>query len=372
MAKLKGGTYVAGSMTVEDGITAASFSTAAGTTLAYGLNTLSGQANYVAKFVSSGVMELTKSIISDNGSTATVAGELTATGDIKGASIYIEEDANSSYFLRLLNNSGLTANRTLTINTNNADRTLTLAGNLQVDTALQFGSTLNTASRVLYTSAAGVVSGEAQLAIARGGTGAASVTARCALLGPAIDGAPTWRAITFADISDKASAATGITSVGTIATGVWNGSIISSTYGGTGVNNGGRTLTIATSSGTIAFTSNVTLSVTDAASISGINTGDNPGVTSVTGTDPIISSGGNTPAISISKLTGTVSGYVQTQGSGDTSKFLNGAGEWTTVEAGVSLSANNTWTGIQTFNPGCLRIPTSQPTTPANGDIWMV
>ena len=136
MAKLKGGTYVAGSMTVEDGITAARFSTAAGTTLAYGLNTLSGQANYVAKFVSSGVMELTKSIISDNGSTAaTVAGELIATGDIRGASVYIEEDANSSYYLRLLANSGLTANHTLTINTSNADRTLSLGADLTISTA---------------------------------------------------------------------------------------------------------------------------------------------------------------------------------------------------------------------------------------------
>jgi hypothetical protein len=35
-----------------------------------------------------------------------------------------------------------------------------------------------------------------------------------------------------------------LTSVGTIATGVWNGTIISSTYGGTGVNNGSNTITV--------------------------------------------------------------------------------------------------------------------------------
>jgi len=35
-----------------------------------------------------------------------------------------------------------------------------------------------------------------------------------------------------------------ITTVGTIASGTWNGGIIDSAYGGTGVNNGGRTLTI--------------------------------------------------------------------------------------------------------------------------------
>jgi len=35
-----------------------------------------------------------------------------------------------------------------------------------------------------------------------------------------------------------------LTSVGTIGTGTWQGSIINSTYGGTGINNGGRTITI--------------------------------------------------------------------------------------------------------------------------------
>ena len=35
-----------------------------------------------------------------------------------------------------------------------------------------------------------------------------------------------------------------LTSVGTIATGVWNGTIITGTYGGTGVNNGSNTITL--------------------------------------------------------------------------------------------------------------------------------
>jgi hypothetical protein len=36
-----------------------------------------------------------------------------------------------------------------------------------------------------------------------------------------------------------------LTTVGTIGTGTWNGSVVGSTYGGTGVNNAGRTLTIS-------------------------------------------------------------------------------------------------------------------------------
>jgi hypothetical protein len=43
-----------------------------------------------------------------------------------------------------------------------------------------------------------------------------------------------------------------LTSVGTIGTGIWQGTIISPTYGGTGVNNGSRTLTVAT--GNISLT----------------------------------------------------------------------------------------------------------------------
>lgn len=44
-----------------------------------------------------------------------------------------------------------------------------------------------------------------------------------------------------------------LSSIGTIGTGVWQGTVVGSTYGGTGVNNAGRTLTISTNSSTIAF-----------------------------------------------------------------------------------------------------------------------
>ena len=44
---------------------------------------------------------------------------------------------------------------------------------------------------------------------------------------------------------------TSITTLGTIATGTWNGTIISPTYGGTGINNGSNTLTLAGSLATV-------------------------------------------------------------------------------------------------------------------------
>lgn len=46
---------------------------------------------------------------------------------------------------------------------------------------------------------------------------------------------------------------TNITTLGTVSTGTWNATVVSSAYGGTGVNNSTRTLTINTNAGTIAF-----------------------------------------------------------------------------------------------------------------------
>ncbi len=62
----------------------------------------------------------------------------------------------------------------------------------------------------------------------------------------------------FNDIVRFQTTGSGVTVTGnvavtsTITSGTWNGSVISSTYGGTGVNNGGRTLTINTGNLTIA------------------------------------------------------------------------------------------------------------------------
>lgn len=61
-----------------------------------------------------------------------------------------------------------------------------------------------------------------------------------------------------------------ITTLGTVGTGTWQGGIISSTYGGTGVNNAGRTLTINTNSGTIAFgAASKTLTVNNSITLTG-------------------------------------------------------------------------------------------------------
>lgn len=95
-----------------------------------------------------------------------------------------------------------------------------------------------------------------------------------------------------------------ITTLGTVATGTWQGSIIGGAYGGTGVNNGGNTITLGGSLTTAgAYTSTFTMtgntSVTFPTSGTLATTGGT--IASVTGTaNQIDSTGGTTPVLSFS------------------------------------------------------------------------
>jgi len=63
------------------------------------------------------------------------------------------------------------------------------------------------------------------------------------------------------DISASYVGQSSITTLGTISTGVWQGTVIGSTYGGTGVNNGSSTITLGgnlTTSGAFAYTFTMT------------------------------------------------------------------------------------------------------------------
>jgi hypothetical protein len=94
---------------------------------------------------------------------------------------------------------------------------------------------------------------------------AAAQIANKILAGPSTgaDAAPTYRALVAADIPSLSYAPTtgsaSITTLGTIATGTWNGGVIAGQYGGTGVANTGKTITLGgnlTTSG--AFTTTLT------------------------------------------------------------------------------------------------------------------
>jgi hypothetical protein len=109
-----------------------------------------------------------------------------------------------------------------------------------------------------------------------------------------------------------------LTSVGTIATGVWNGTAINTAYGGTGqttYTNG--QLLIGKTDGTLAkatLTAGTGITITNGdGSVSIASSGGT--VTSVTGTSPIASTGGATPDISIQDGTTTQKGAVQLEDS---------------------------------------------------------
>lgn len=67
-------------------------------------------------------------------------------------------------------------------------------------------------------------------------------------------GAPTFRALVASDIPAlsyaPAAGSASVTTLGTISTGTWQGTVVGGTYGGTGVNNGARTISYA---GNVAF-----------------------------------------------------------------------------------------------------------------------
>ena len=118
-----------------------------------------------------------------------------------------------------------------------------------------------------------------------------------------------------------------LTAVGTIATGTWNGSIITGTYGGTGVNNGSNTITIAgnlTHAG--AFTQSFTATANTAVTLpAGATASSNNLLSSAT-------------AVGI--VTGTPS----------STTYLRGDATWATVSA----SAGGSTTQVQYNNAGVL------------------
>jgi hypothetical protein len=217
-------------------------------------------------------------------------------------------DTGTSFYQTIKSDSAtnLTANRILTVGTNNGNRTLNIHTNVTMDqdvstaSNVQFnrigvgipnsssynivmkGGTVgsnnstnaftftaiqnptnnlfvlrNTSSDKFVIDSSGTVKtgvwNGTFIARDMGGTGVNSINPHYALLGPAsgaISATPSWRAVYTNDVSDIATASTGITKVGTITTGVWNGTVVTSHFGGTGVNNQGRTLTISSTNKT--------------------------------------------------------------------------------------------------------------------------
>lgn len=135
-----------------------------------------------------------------------------------------------------------------------------------------------------------------------------------------------------------------ITSLGTIASGTWNGGVIAGTYGGTGVDNSTRTITLGGNvafSGAFGFTAtltgatNVTFPTSGTLSTS-TGTVTSVSVTSANGVSGVVSTATTTPAITL-----TLGAITPTTVNGNTISTGTGV---LTLGAGKTLTASNTLT----------------------------
>jgi hypothetical protein len=140
-----------------------------------------------------------------------------------------------------------------------------------------------------------------------------------------------------------------LTGLGVVATGTWQGTPIAPAYGGTGVNNGARTLTINTNSGSLTYSAgSLTLTVAGNASVSGTNTGDQTSVTGNAGTATALATPrtingvafDGTANITVAAAAGTLTGA--TLASGVAASSLTSLGTLTSLT--VSAASGNSVT----------------------------
>lgn len=177
-------------------------------------------------------------------------------------------------------------------------------------------------------------------------SGAGQITAGAGLTktGNTIDAVGTADRITVnADSIDIASTYVGqtsITTLGTIATGTWQGTIVGPTYGGTGVNNGTKTITLGgnfthTGAHTLGLTTTANTSVTlpttgTLATLAGTETLTNKTITGATITTgsinntPIGASTANTGAFTTLSASGTITASGNINGAGPATSTLDG------------------------------------------------
>jgi hypothetical protein len=163
-----------------------------------------------------------------------------------------------------------------------------------------------------------------------------------------------------------------LTTVGTIGTGVWQGTLVAGQYGGTGVNNSGKTITLGgnlTTSGAFAttFTTTSTTSVTlpttgTLATLAGTETFTNKTLTNPTLTTPTL---GVASATSINKVafTAPATGSTLTIADGKTLTASNTLTFTGTDASSVAFGAG----GTVLYSGGALGTPSSATLTNATG-----
>ena len=152
------------------------------------------------------------------------------------------------------------------------------------------------------------------------------------------------------DIASTYVGQTSITTLGTIATGTWNGSVVAGQYGGTGVANTGKTITLGgnlTTSGSFATTLTATATTSVTLPTSGT-------LATLAGTETFTNKTLTSPTINGATLSGTLSGNHTVSG---VSTFSNTTDATSTIAAGVIMSgglalAKSMYVGINITGAG--------------------
>ena len=187
-------------------------------------------------------------------------------------------------------------------------------------------------------------------------SGAGQITAGAGLTksGNTLDVVGTADRITVAtdsvDIASTYVGQTSITTLGTIGTGTWNGSVVAGQYGGTGVANTGKTITLGgnlTTSGAYA----TTLTATATTSVTLPTTGT---LATLAGTETFTNKTLTSPTINAGTLSGTFSGNHTKSG---VATFSNTTDATSTTAAGVIMSgglalAKSMYVGINITGAG--------------------
>ena len=194
----------------------------------------------------------------------------------------------------------------------------TLSNTLGVSGATTLSSTLGVTGATTLSSTLGV-SGATTLSSTLGVTGATTLSSTLGVSDTisATLASGTGLAVTANATIGGTLGVTGNSTFGTITAGTWQGTIINPTYGGTGVNNGSKTITLGgdlTTSGAFATTlastanTNVTLPTTGTlATLANTETFTNKTLTS-----PVISSIVNTGTLTLPTSTDTLVGRATT------------------------------------------------------------
>jgi hypothetical protein len=158
------------------------------------------------------------------------------------------------------------------------------------------------------------------------------------------------RIVSNADSIDIASTYVGqntITTLGTVTTGTWNGSVIAGQYGGTGVNNSGKTITLGgnlTTSGAHTTTLTTTGNTTVTLPTTGTLLTSTTGVTTVNGSSGAITNVAKKATGSITLVANTAQAFTHNLGSQSVLVQVFTNPGWEMVEMDHTNTTTNTTT----------------------------